>query len=56
MPLTIVSVAARQPAVPRYVSVVQLTVSSLSARPLAVSTYVTFVRIHPEIQEALVVA
>ena len=56
MPLTILSVAARPPAVPRYVSVVQLTISSLSARPLAVSTYVTFVRIHPEIQEALVVA
>ena len=56
MPLTILSVAARPPAVPSYVSVVQLTKSSLSARPLAASTYVTFVRIHPEIQEALVVA
>ena len=56
MPLTILSVAARPLAVPRYVTVVQLTISSLSARPLAVSTYVTFVRIHAEIQEALVVA
>ena len=56
MPLTILSVAARPLAVPRYVTVVQLTISSLAARPLAVSTYVTFARIHAEIQEALVVA
>ncbi len=55
MPLTILSVAARPLAVPRYVAVVQLTISSVSAWPLAVSTYVAFVRFHAEIQEALVV-